>query len=144
MDPALREHVLPHHLHELTLKETQRLGLIRAERALTLTEAWLKVISELELLGELDAHQRRLLVPFAATFADQEFRKVMEALRGHRRTSIDALVTALHAARGDHQEAGLFEFADAYDKALSAFCREVGVGPFSWVENAVAADGRNQ
>ncbi|WP_326593146.1 hypothetical protein [Streptomyces sp. NBC_01294] len=144
VDPALREHVLPHHLDELTLKETQRLGLIRAERALTLTEAWLKVISELELLGELDAHQRRLLVPFAATFADQEFRKVMEALRGHRRTSIDALVTALHAARGDHQEAGLFEFADAYDKALSAFCREVGVGPFSWVENAVAADGRNQ
>ncbi|MEU1402402.1 hypothetical protein ABZ471_08555 [Streptomyces sp. NPDC005728] len=141
VDPALREHVLPHHLDELTLRETERLGLVRAERARTLTEAWLKVISDLELLGELDAHQRRLLVPFAAAFADQEFRKVMEGLRQYRRTTIDALRAALDGASGSHREAGLFEFADAYDKALSAFCREMGVGPFSWVENAVAAEG---
>ncbi|GGV33551.1 hypothetical protein ABZX82_13465 [Streptomyces griseoflavus] len=144
VDPALREHVLPHHLDELTLKETQRIGLIRAERARTLTEAWLDVISRLELMGELDAHQRRLLVPFAATFADPEFRGVMEALRHQRRTSVDALVAALKGARGDHQEAGLFEFADAYDKALSAFCREMGVGPFSWVEGAIASDGADR
>ncbi|MEW2072848.1 hypothetical protein AB0941_04310 [Streptomyces sp. NPDC013433] len=144
VDPALREHVLPHHLEELTLRETQRLGVIRAERVRTLTEAWLDVISRLELMGELDAHQRRLLVPFAATFADPDFRAVMEALRHQRRTSVDALVAALKGARGDHQEAGLFEFADAYDKALSAFCREMGVGPFSWVEDAVAADGTDR
>ncbi|MEV2217177.1 hypothetical protein AB0H86_38135 [Streptomyces sp. NPDC050997] len=141
VDPALREHVLPHHLDELTLRETERLGLIRAERARTLTEAWLKMISELELLGELDAHQRRLLVPFAARLADQDFRKVMEELRGHRRTTVEALVAALEGARGLHQEAGLFEFADAYDKALSAFCREAGIRPFSWVEDAVATEG---
>ncbi|MFB6848187.1 hypothetical protein ACFCXS_25520 [Streptomyces sp. NPDC056373] len=141
VDPALREHVLPHRLHELTLRETQRLGLIRAERARELTEAWLKVISDLELIGELDAHQRRLLVPFAATLADQDFRKVMEGLRRQRRTSVDALITTLEGARGAHQEAGLFEFADAYDKAISAFRREMGLSESSLIEDAIAPEG---
>ncbi|MFJ4538559.1 hypothetical protein ACIP39_21765 [Streptomyces tibetensis] len=141
VDPALREHVLPHRLHELTLRETQRLVLIKAERARELTEAWLKVISELELIGELDAHQRRLLVPFAATLADQDFRKVMEGLRRQRRTSVDALITTLEGARGAHQEAGLFEFADAYDKAISAFRREMGLSESSLIEDAIAPEG---
>ncbi|MFE6283629.1 hypothetical protein [Streptomyces sp. NPDC057877] len=141
MDPAVREHVRPHRLEELDLKESTELGLLRASRARTLTEAWLKVISELELLGELDAHKRRLLVPFAATLADGDFRKVMEALRRERRTSTEALVAALHSARNDHQEAGLYEFAGAYDKALNAFCQEMGLTPFSWVDDAVASDG---
>ncbi|ASN24882.1 hypothetical protein LK07_13445 [Streptomyces pluripotens] len=141
MDPAVREHVLPYRLDALTLRETEEVGGLRAERTRKLTEAWLKVISELELLGELDAHQRRLLVPFGAALADPDFRKVMEALRRERRTSTEALVAALKGARGDHQEAGLYEFADAYDKALSAFCREMGLSPFSWVDDAVAPDG---
>jgi hypothetical protein len=65
----------------------------------------------------------------------------MEALRRERRTSTEALVEALRGARGDHQEAGLYEFADAYDKALSAFCKEMGLSPFSWIDDAVAPDG---
>ncbi|MFR0353191.1 hypothetical protein [Streptomyces sediminimaris] len=141
MDADLREHVRPHHLDQVTISETEEVGRRRAQRALALTEAWLEVISELELLGEVDAHQRRLLVPFAATLADSDFRKVLESLRRERRTSTDALIAALEAARGNHQEAGLYEFADAYDKALSAFCREMGLKPFSWVDDAIASDG---
>lgn len=141
MDPAVREHVLPHRLNALTLRETEEVGGLRAERARRLTEAWLKVISDLELLGELDAHQRRLLVPFGAKLADQDFHEVMKSLRRERRTSTEALVAALEGARGDHQATGLYEFADAYDKALSAFCREMGLSPFSWVDDAVASDG---
>lgn len=141
IDPALRERILPHHLDAQALRESQKVGLVRAERAQRLTEAWLKVISELELTGELDTHQRRLLVPFAATLADQEFRSVMEDLRRQRRTSVDALIATLERARGAHQDAGLFEFADAYDRAIGAFRREMGLSESSWIEDAIAPDG---
>ncbi|MPY57496.1 hypothetical protein [Streptomyces spongiae] len=141
VDPALREHVLPYHLAELTLREEGRLGRLKAEQVESLTETWLRVIKDLEQLEQLDATQRRLLVPFAAALADQDFRKVMEALRNLRHSGTHALAKVLEDATHNHERVGMFEYANAYDKALGAFCREMGLSPFSWVDNAVAVEG---
>ncbi|WP_314220436.1 hypothetical protein [Streptomyces zaehneri] len=141
VDPAVRDHVLKYHLEELTLKETLRVGEFRAKRARELTEAWLEVIKDLELLGELDAHKRRLLVPFAATFADADFHVVMSALRKDRLTSVQALLQALEGASSAHQRSGMYEFAAAYDTAIYAFRQEMGLHPGSWGGGVVMAEG---
>ncbi|MFJ8489370.1 hypothetical protein ACIRBZ_13535 [Streptomyces sp. NPDC094038] len=137
VDPAVRDHVLQYRLEELTLKETLRVGELRAKRARELTEAWLEVIKDLELLDELDAHKRRLLVPFASAFADDEFHVAMSALRKERLTSVQALLRALEGASGAHQRSGMYEFTTMYDTALNAFRKEMGLGPGSWTDDLV-------
>ncbi|MEV5953673.1 hypothetical protein AB0M11_07830 [Streptomyces sp. NPDC051987] len=140
VDPAVRDHVLQYRLEELTLKETLRVGEFRAQRARELTEAWLEVIKDLELMPELDAHKRRLLVPFASAFADDDFHVAMSALRKERLTSVQALLRALEGAGGAHQRAGMYEFASMYDAALNAFRNEMGLGPASWAGDLVMTE----
>lgn len=135
IDPALREHVLPFHLAELRLTEEHRLGELKAGQVQARTERWLRVMSELELLGTLGPAERRLLVPFAAALADEDFFKVMQALKNTRRNGAEALAGVLTAATKHHEQVGLFEYANAYDKALSEFCRQMGLSPFSWVDS---------
>jgi hypothetical protein len=134
IDPALREHVLPFHLAEVRMEKEHRLGKLKADQVQVLTERWLQVMSELELLGTLGAAERRLLVPFAAALADEDFFKVMQALKNTRRNGAEALADVLTAATKHHEQVGLFEYANAYDKALSEFCRQMGLNPFSWVD----------
>ncbi|REK91622.1 hypothetical protein DY245_03170 [Streptomyces inhibens] len=134
IDPALREHVLPFHLAELRLTEEHRLGELKAGQVQARTERWLRVMSELELLGTLGPAERRLLVPFAAALADEDFFKVMQALKNTRRNGAEALAQVLTDATRNHEQVGLFEYANAYDKALSEFCRQMGLSPFSWVD----------
>ncbi|GES32501.1 hypothetical protein AB0G60_17205 [Streptomyces angustmyceticus] len=134
IDPGLREHVLPFHLAELRLTEEHRLGELKAGQVQARTERWLRVMSELELLGTLGPAERRLLVPFAAALADEDFFKVMQALKNTRRNGAQALADVLTAATKHHEQVGLFEYANAYDKALSEFCRQMGLSPFSWVD----------
>ncbi|WP_411135704.1 hypothetical protein [Streptomyces sp. C10] len=134
IDPALREHVLPFHLAEVRMEKEHRLGKLKADQVQELTERWLQVMSELELLGTLGAAERRLLVPFAAALADEDFFKVMQALKNTRRNGAEALADVLTAATKHHEQVGLFEYANAYDKALSEFCRQMGLSPFSWVD----------
>ncbi|GAA2309143.1 hypothetical protein Scani_37220 [Streptomyces caniferus] len=136
IDPALREHVLPFHLAELRLTEEHSLGELKAGQVQARTERWLRVMSELELLGTLGPAERRLLVPFAAALADEDFFKVMQALKNTRRNGAEALANVLTAATKHHEQVGLFEYANAYDKALSEFCRQMGLSPFSWVDSA--------
>ncbi|MFI9079726.1 hypothetical protein ACIGW8_25200 [Streptomyces sioyaensis] len=134
IDPALREHVLPFHLAEIRLKEEHRLGELKADQVQARTERWLQVMSQLELLDTLGPAERRLLVPFAAALADEDFCKVMHALKNTRRNGAEALAEVLTAAAKHHEQVGLFEYANAYDKALSEFCRQMGLSPFSWVD----------
>ncbi|MEU8784411.1 hypothetical protein [Streptomyces sp. NPDC048637] len=134
IDPALRDHVLPFHLAEVRMEQEHHLGKLKADQVKELTERWLQVLSELELLGTLGAAERRLLVPFAAALADEDFFKVMQALKNTRRNGAEALADVLTAATKHHEQVGLFEYANAYDKALSEFCRQMGLSPFSWVD----------
>ncbi|QNA75410.1 hypothetical protein C8250_029110 [Streptomyces sp. So13.3] len=141
IDPVLREHILPFHLNELTLKEEHRLGLLKADHAESLTEQWLQVVRELEQAGDLGPSERRLMVPFAAALAEGgDFSRVMEALENTRRAGTKVLAQVLAEAAKNSEQVGLFEYANAYDKALGAFCRQMGLSPFSWVDGAVAAD----
>ncbi|MFC1434135.1 hypothetical protein ACEZDB_26145 [Streptacidiphilus sp. N1-3] len=138
IDPALRQHVLPFRLSEATLKEEHRLGHLKAEQVESRTEHWLQVVRVLEQSGDLGPAERRLMVPFAAELADGDFSRVMVALENTRRAGTKVLAQVLAEAAKNSEQVGLFEYANAYDKALGAFCRQMGLSPFSWVDGAVA------
>ncbi|MFE9171068.1 hypothetical protein ACFYNZ_16330 [Streptomyces kebangsaanensis] len=133
IDPALRDRMLPARLEEQGMKEDLRLGLLKAAHARQLTEEWLQVIADLERSGELTPVQRQFLVPFAATLADSDFAAASDALRTARRTGAVALANVLNQATKNHEQVGLFEFANAYDKALNSFSQQMGLTPFSWI-----------
>ncbi|MDH6700923.1 hypothetical protein RM863_34260 [Streptomyces sp. DSM 41014] len=133
VDAALRDRMRPVRLDEQAMKEHLRLGLLKADHARQLTEAWLTVIADLEQSGVLTPVQRQFLVPFAATLADGDLAAATEALRESRRTGALALANVLNQATRNHEQIGLFEFAKAYDKASSSFSQQMGLTPFSWI-----------
>jgi hypothetical protein len=133
IDPALRDRMRPTRLEAQAMKENLRLGLLKAAHAKQLTEEWLQVIAHLERSGELSPVQRQFLVPFAAALADGDFATEVDTLRTVRRTGAVALANVLNQATKNHEEIGLFEFANAYDKALNSFSQQMGLTPFSWI-----------
>ncbi|MEU2775788.1 hypothetical protein ABZ646_23350 [Streptomyces sp. NPDC007162] len=135
IDPALRDRMRPTRLEAQAMQEQLSVGLLRAEHARQLTEEWLQVIAGLEHSGELTPVQRQFLLPFAAALADGDFAAATDALRTVRRTGAVALANVLNQATKNHEEIGLFEFANAYDKALNSFSQQMGLTPFSWILN---------
>ncbi|MEU1295742.1 hypothetical protein ABZ439_25310 [Streptomyces sp. NPDC005840] len=133
VDAALRERMRPVRLDEQEMREHFRLGLLKADHARQLTEEWLTVIAELEQIGALTPVQRQFLVPFTAPLADADLAAATEALRGARRNGANALASVLNQATKHHEQVGLFEFANAYDKASSSFAQQMGLTPFSWI-----------
>lgn len=151
MDPALRELVQPFRLTERRMREEHDLLRLKAEQAQALTDVWLKVIAELEELGELtpakgttpakrvlSAAQLQFLVPLASELADKDFATTMSRLREARHSGTRVLAEVLAEATRNHERVGLFEFANAYDKALGSYCQQMGLEPFSWVDKATA------
>ncbi|MFJ3416951.1 hypothetical protein ACIPN8_11440 [Streptomyces sp. NPDC086082] len=136
IDPALRDRMRPTRLEAQAMKEDLSLGLLKAAHAKQLTEEWLQVIAHLERSGELGPVQRQFLVPFAAVLADGDFAAATDALRTVRRNGAVALANVLNQATKNHEEIGLFEFANAYDKALNSFSQQMGLTPFSWILEA--------
>ncbi|MEV2197217.1 hypothetical protein AB0I02_40510 [Streptomyces phaeochromogenes] len=133
IDPALRDRMRPARLQEQAMKEDLRLGLLKAAHARRLTEEWLQIMAGLERSGKLTPVQRQFLVPFAATLADGDFAATSNALRAARRTGAVALADVLNQATKNHEQIGLFEFANAYDQALNSFSQQMGLTPFSWI-----------
>ncbi|MER6077086.1 hypothetical protein [Streptomyces sp. NPDC001833] len=133
IDPALRDRMRPARLEAQAMKEALGLGLLKAAHARQLTDEWLQVIAALERSGELTPAQRQFLVPFAAALADGDFAAATDALRTVRRTGAVALANVLDQATKNHEQIGLFEFANAYDKALNSFSQQMGLTPFSWI-----------
>lgn len=139
IDPILRDHLRPYQLEELRLREEHQIAELRAENAEALTEVWLQVIRRLELISELGPVERQFLVPFAAKLSNGVSLAVtMSELKKARRDGINELAAVLRTAVGSHERIGLFEFANAYDKALSGFCRQMGLSPFAWVTSESA------
>jgi len=151
LDPALRELVQPFRLTERRMREEHDLRRLKAEQAQALTDVWLDVIAGLEELGEvqpavdgatakreLTPAQLQFLVPFASVLADKDFATMMGGLREARQSGTHVLAEVLAEATRNHERVGLFEFANAYDKALSSFCQHMGLEPFSWVDQATA------
>lgn len=133
MDPLLRDRMRPARLEEQGIKDDLRLGRLKAAHARLLTEEWLQVIADLERSGELTPVQRQFLVPIAASLADGDFAAACDTLRSARRTGAVALANVLNQATKNHEQIGLFEFANAYDKALNSFSQQMGLTPFSWI-----------
>ncbi|WP_405583010.1 hypothetical protein [Streptomyces sp. NBC_01190] len=140
IDPALRAHVKPYHLSELSMDRERRLSLQRADNVKELGEKWIEVVRELERLGELTPIERRLMLPMVSMLVDADFAKVMQKLETARRSGTVVLAQVLDQAVKNHEQVGLFEYANAYDKALRAFCQQMGLTPFSWVDQAVNDD----
>ncbi|SCL49092.1 hypothetical protein GA0070606_1414 [Micromonospora citrea] len=128
MDPRLREQKAPLELRRVE----QQLALARDEVVRARTEQWLRGFQELEQFHHLGKDERQFLLPFAASLVDGELATVTRALADERRARYDELVGVLAQAVRDHERVGLFEFANAYDKALRAFCRQMGVDLGKW------------
>ncbi|MET8041890.1 hypothetical protein ABZU25_13645 [Micromonospora sp. NPDC005215] len=128
IDPRLREQKAPLELRRIE----QQVGMARDEVVRERTERWLHAFQELEQFRHLGKDERQFLVPFAASLVDADLARVTAALASERRSRYDELVGVLAQAVRDHERVGLFEFANAYDKALRAFCRQVGVDLGKW------------
>ncbi|MFJ6168312.1 hypothetical protein ACIQH6_24555 [Micromonospora orduensis] len=128
IDPRLREQKAPLELRRIE----QQLAMARDEIVRERTERWLHGFQELEQFQHLGKDERQFLVPFAASLVDADLAKVTGALADERRSRYDELVGVLAQAVRDHERVGLFEFANAYDKALRAFCRQMGIDLGKW------------
>lgn len=144
LDPRLRELLLPFHQrgieldqeHQLDVQRMghqQAIGRQRADQVEELVQRWLAVIKELEQLTTLGRDERQFLLPFAARIVDSDFASVMQHTSLARQERATELVDVLRQASSNHERVGLFEFADAYDKALRTFSRQMGLNPFSWL-----------
>jgi hypothetical protein len=132
LDPRLREHTLPLELERLRLDFAHQYAMADAEQIETRTERWLHAVKKLEQIPELGPVQRQFLAPFCALMADERFAVTMTAVADLRAERTDDLLTVLQQAGKDHEGVGLFEFANAYDKAVSAFAQQMGVDPYRW------------
>jgi hypothetical protein len=143
LDPRLADRLLPFEYRELDMHEEHRLGMLKAELTETLSKAWMKSIKLLETADEFvtSEEQAQFLAPFAAALADAGFAAVMAQLVQNRRQLTVELKNVLDDARRGHEQTGLFEFASAYDRAVQAFSRQMGLDPYSLVFPMAADDG---
>ncbi|MFB9323418.1 hypothetical protein [Cryptosporangium minutisporangium] len=148
MDQRLRQHLEPLGLSRAEEEERHRGEMARAALAEERTRFWLDTLRTFEgappLAEETDAdpvrraelerkraraemRRRRFLLPFAAQLADERLAQVADALSQFRWQRGADLVTVLGSARDDHRRVGLYEFAQAYDRAIELFCEELGL-----------------
>lgn len=135
LDPRLADRLLPFQHRELDMNEEHRLGMLKAELTEVLSKAWMKSVKLVETADEfvVSEEQAQFLAPFAAVLADGDFASVMIQLAQKRRQLTVELKNVLDDARRGHEQAGLFEFASAYDRAVQAFSRQMGLDPYSLV-----------
>lgn len=144
LDPRLAERLLPFEYRELDMNKEHHLGMLKAELTEILSKAWMKSIKLLETADGFVAseEQAQFLAPFAAALADADFARVMIQLAQKRRELTVELKNVLDDARRSHEQTGLFEFASAYDRAVQAFSRQMGLDPYSLAfPVAAAGDG---
>ncbi|MEV6924283.1 hypothetical protein AB0M46_07205 [Dactylosporangium sp. NPDC051485] len=132
LDPKLREEKAPLELRRIKIEEEHLSQTLRDHFLRERTESWLRGLQQLEQFAELGKDERQFLLLFAASMVDERFSKVTQALARDRERRYNDLVGVLRRAVGDHERLGLFEFANAYDKALQAFCRQMGVDIGQW------------
>jgi len=134
-DPELREHRRSVELRRLALRAEVELGTARADTVHRLAERWLEVLGQLEAHEMLRPEVRQLLLPYAAALTDETFGAVVHSLATHRLQLTNDLASVLQQAAANHERVGLYEFANAYDKALRSYCRQMGLDPFAWLQS---------
>ncbi|WP_305787004.1 hypothetical protein [Symbioplanes lichenis] len=141
LDPRLREHTLPFELDRLRLDAHHRYGLVHAGYVEERAQRWLKVIKSIESIEELGVLERQFLAPFAAMLTDKDFASTMTQLANVRNARTNDLAGVLRQAGKNHESVGLFEFARAYDKAVEAFSRQMGLDPYHWMHDGTTVGG---
>ncbi|WP_446212872.1 hypothetical protein [Micromonospora sp. IBSANI012] len=122
-DPRVHEHLLPFALQELDVEANASLGLLRADRFEQVTVRWREL---------LDSLGHDAMVAYATQLTDPAFATVFARFVNHRRASVVELAEVLRQASKDHEHVGMYEFANAYDKAVQAFCKQMGLDEGGW------------
>ncbi|GAB3150627.1 hypothetical protein GCM10027290_38470 [Micromonospora sonneratiae] len=130
-DPRVREHLRPFSLLELEVEAEASLGRLRVERLGELTHRWQKLFEEIGH-GPTVVHAAQMTKP--------DFATVVARLAGQRRDSATKLIDLLHQTTKDHQHLGLYEFANAYDSALQAFRKQMGLDDSLWSAQPSSVD----
>jgi len=117
-DPRVQDHLTPYALREIDADSRAALARQRIELIREIVGLWSKLITDLGVspvkLG-------------ASRLADTEFANVLRQVAEHRRLSTKELVDIIGQASHDHQQLGMYEFAEMYASAVDAYQRQMEV-----------------
>ncbi len=122
-DPRVLTVLEPYWRRYVEMESEHLLGMLRADRVKERTEHWRTIMNELA-----DVDFGDLVLPYAAQLTDNAFADAVGSLENDRQRARVDLVTVLGNASKSHTRMGMFEFADAYDKAIKAFKKSQGLG----------------
>ncbi|WP_067498411.1 hypothetical protein [Actinoplanes sp. TFC3] len=124
-DPRVQEHLTPYALRSIDLDSERILSLQRAGSVQEMVERWRRVLLDLRA-GVVTVH--------AAQLSDPGFATVVGRLADRRRQSVLELVEVLDRSVKDHEQVGLFEFAEMYANAIVALQRQLDIEESELVE----------
>ncbi|BAL92162.1 hypothetical protein AMIS_69420 [Actinoplanes missouriensis 431] len=130
-DERVREHLVPYALRRIDLNQETEIGNRRAEMVENLVTRWRKVLTELGVSP---------ITVAAAQLTDRHFAEILDLLAAKRRQQGQDLVDVLGQAALDHQQLGMFEFAEMYASAAAAFVSQLGEEDKKFVRDIVEAE----
>ncbi|MEV6298730.1 hypothetical protein AB0M02_04915 [Actinoplanes sp. NPDC051861] len=130
-DERVREHLVPYALREIDLDAEAVLGHQRADLLEKLVARWRTLLT---------ASGASPITVAAAQLSDPAFAAVLNLLAEKRRAQGRELVDVLGQATRDHEQLGLFEFAEMYASAAAAFLSQLNEEDQKFVRDMVNAD----
>jgi hypothetical protein len=115
-DERVREHLVPYAQREIAMDAEAALGNQKAEMVRVLLSRWHTVLSEVGVSPISVA---------AARLSDAGFAAVLERLSAERRDRDLDLVGVLRQASMDHEQLGMFEYAEMYAAAVASFLAQL-------------------
>jgi hypothetical protein len=124
-DVRVQKHLTPYVLRSISEDREAALGHERAALLEKLVARWREVLLELRVSP---------VTLSAAQLSDQSLANVLGGLANHRRGSTLELVQVLEQATKDHEQLGMFEFAEMYATAIAAFRRQMEIEDSRFVD----------
>lgn len=115
-DERVREHLVPFAQREIEMEAESALGNQKAEMVRALVSRWHTVLSEVGV-GPISVAAARL--------SDSGFATVLDRLATERRDRDLDLVGVLRQASMDHEQLGMFEYAEMYAAAVASFLAQL-------------------
>lgn len=125
-DPRVAARWLPAWERMAAMDAEHKVSLLRLDIVSDLLPRWRDLLDRFD--GDPAAVQ-------AARLVDAEVAKVLTSLTQQRTTTTAHLIEVLRDAADTHRHVGLFEFANAFDKALRSFERQAGLEKFTLGSN---------
>ena len=127
-DPRVREHLTPYALREINADSEAALSRQRIALVREFVGSWSSLITELGVSPVKLA---------AAAMTDGGFATMLGQLAERRRLSAKELVDVLGQASNDHEQLGMFEFAELYATAVAAYRRQMEVEDSKFIEQVM-------